>query len=186
MQGLWLTLPAYLPNSAAAVFGGGKPVDGGRTFKDGRRLLGDGKTWRGTIGGTASGILLGLTQVGLLAGLGLALDLELPDFFGSFPFLLWVIFLLALGSLMGDMGASFLKRRMNVERGAKFPGLDQYDFLIGAWLLVIIGAFDWFRDWFINADDGPWRLLVVLIVTPILHRGVNIIGYKMGKKDVPW
>jgi CDP-2,3-bis-(O-geranylgeranyl)-sn-glycerol synthase len=29
-------------------------------------------------------------------------------------------------------------------------------------------------------------LLAVLIITPVLHRGVNIIGYKLGLKKVPW
>ena len=186
LEGLLLTLPAYLPNSAAAFFGGGKPVDGGRNFSDGRRLLGDGKTWRGTLCGTGSGIVLGLILVGLAAGIASVQDQDATDYFGEFPFLLWVIFLLALGSLLGDMGASFLKRRLNVKRGAKAPGLDQYDFLIGAWLLTLIGAFGWYRDWFLEFDPLPWRMLAVIVVTPALHRGVNIIGYKMGKKDVPW
>ena len=54
---LWAMLPAYVPNNAAVVFGGGPPVDAGRTL-DGRRLLGDGKTWRGTAAGVAVGVLL--------------------------------------------------------------------------------------------------------------------------------
>lgn len=185
LEGLWLTLPAYLPNSAAALFGGGRPIDGGRNFRDGRRLLGDGKTWRGTLGGTGAGLVLGLVQVGLLVGLGLALNRDFKDYFGSFPSLLGVIFLLALGALLGDMGASFLKRRLNVKRGAKAPGLDQYDFLIGAWLLVILGGGGWFRDWFVH-DQGYWRLLTVLVATPLLHRATNILGYKLGAKEVPW
>lgn len=186
LEGLWLTLPAYLPNSAAAFFGGGKPVDGGRNFRDGRRLLGDGKTWRGIIYGTGAGIVLGLILVGIGAGIATVQDQDTTQYFGDFPFLLWVIFLLAFGSLLGDMGASFFKRRLNVQRGAKAPGLDQYDFLMGAWLLTLIGAFGWYRDWFLEFDPLPWRMLAVLIVTPALHRGVNIIGYKMGKKEVPW
>ncbi|HQL60331.1 MAG TPA: CDP-archaeol synthase, partial [Methanoculleus sp.] len=43
-------LPAYVPNSAAALFGGGTPIDSGRTFGDGRRIFGDGKTYRGFFG----------------------------------------------------------------------------------------------------------------------------------------
>jgi len=34
LQGLWLMVPAYLPNSVAAFFGGGKPVDFGKNWKD--------------------------------------------------------------------------------------------------------------------------------------------------------
>jgi CDP-2,3-bis-(O-geranylgeranyl)-sn-glycerol synthase len=29
-------------------------------------------------------------------------------------------------------------------------------------------------------------ILIILIITPILHRLVNIIGYYSGIKDVPW
>ncbi|HUU07508.1 MAG TPA: CDP-archaeol synthase, partial [Thermoplasmata archaeon] len=43
--GLWLMLPALIPNPAAVLVGGGTPMDLGRTWR-GRRVLGDGKTWR--------------------------------------------------------------------------------------------------------------------------------------------
>jgi len=29
-------------------------------------------------------------------------------------------------------------------------------------------------------------LFWIIVVTPLLHRGVNIIGYLAGIKDVPW
>ena len=54
---VWAMLPAYVPNNAAVLVGGGPPIDGGRTY-GGRRLLGDGKTWRGTAGGIVAGVLL--------------------------------------------------------------------------------------------------------------------------------
>ena len=105
--------------------------------------------------------------------------------FGSYPEALGVVFVLSLGSLLGDMAGSFLKRRIGVERGAKMPILDQYDFLIGAIVLVLI----FYPDWFIGNywDGNQWIALITLLVAvPLLHRGVNIIGYRMGKKDVPW
>ncbi|MDD1705711.1 MAG: CDP-archaeol synthase, partial [Methanoregulaceae archaeon] len=40
-------MPAYVPNPVAAFLGGGRPIDGGNNFRDGRRIFGDGKTWRG-------------------------------------------------------------------------------------------------------------------------------------------
>src|SRR5439155_16292119 len=57
---LWFFLPAYVANPMAVVFGGGTPIDFGRTLRDGERLFGDGKTWRGLVGGTLMGALLGL------------------------------------------------------------------------------------------------------------------------------
>ena len=47
LQALWLILPAYVANASAVLVGGGTPVDSGKNWKDGKRILGDGKTWRG-------------------------------------------------------------------------------------------------------------------------------------------
>src|SRR3989442_2693353 len=58
-QALWFFLPAFVANPMAVVFGGGTPIDFGRTLRDRERLFGDGKTWRGLLGGTVSGAFLG-------------------------------------------------------------------------------------------------------------------------------
>ena len=34
--------------------------------------------------------------------------------------------------------------------------------------------------------DGYTPLFTLLIATPVLHRSVNIIGYKLGIKNEPW
>ncbi len=39
---IWLLLPAYTPNNFAVLFGGGTPIDLGKKFIDGKRILGDG------------------------------------------------------------------------------------------------------------------------------------------------
>src|SRR2546428_2150992 len=63
-QALWFFLPAFVANPMAVVFGGGTPIDFGRTLGDHERLFGDGKTWRGLVGGTSAGALLGLLFTG--------------------------------------------------------------------------------------------------------------------------
>jgi len=180
LAGFWIMLPAYLPNSAAVLFGGGTPIDFNKTW-NGRRLLGDGKTWRGLIGGVAAGTSIGLIQ------LFLAYPFDDVDFwgFGDFPDAMIIVLVLAAGSLLGDLCGAFIKRRLGMERGAKAPVLDQYNFIAGA----VLVSFALFPDWFIGAFiDGEHiiSLLSVLIITPLLHRGVNIIGYKKGLKKVPW
>jgi CDP-2,3-bis-(O-geranylgeranyl)-sn-glycerol synthase len=40
-------MPGYAANAGMLIWGGGAPMDGGRVAKDGRRLFGEGKTWRG-------------------------------------------------------------------------------------------------------------------------------------------
>lgn len=171
IQASWLMLPAYIANPTAVVFGGRTPVDLGRNWSDGRRIFGDGKTYRGLIGGTASGFAVGLIQM----------QISSLQYLGHFTFV--SIFMLSFGALLGDMIKSFFKRRLGYERGAKFPVVDQLDFVAGAWILTY--AFDpkWFSQNFIS---HPWIMVTVVLFTPLLHRLTNIIGYYAKLKKEPW
>jgi CDP-2,3-bis-(O-geranylgeranyl)-sn-glycerol synthase len=171
---LWVMGPAYIPNNAAVLAGGGRPIDGGRTL-GGSRLLGDGKTWRGTVVGTLAGTALALVLNALAATVGPALGYTLP----TFP--LVAGFGLALGAMLGDIGASFVKRRSGRERGAAFPGLDQLDFVVGALLVALVVA----PGWFLATFTGP-VLVAIVVVTPLLHVVTNGIAYLLGVKNEPW
>ncbi len=169
---LWAMLPAYVPNNAAVVVGGGRPIDGGHTV-GGRRLLGDGKTWQGTVGGTLSGIL-----TGVLLNL-LAVVLPIDGLVPTFPLL--ALLGLAGGAMGGDIGASLVKRRLNRERGSPVPGLDQLDFVVGALICTPILAPGWFFDTF-----SPLVILIVLVITPLLHLGLNVVAFHLGLKNEPY
>jgi len=171
---LWAMLPAYVPNNAAVLAGGGAPIDAGRTM-GGRRLLGDGKTWRGTLVGTAAGTALALALTAVAGAVGDALGVALP----GFPVLAGVG--LALGAMLGDIGASFVKRRTGRQRGAAFPGLDQLDFVVGALGCALVLAPGWFGRTFTLPV-----LVAVVVVTPLLHVGTNAVAYALGLKDEPW
>ncbi|WP_280535272.1 CDP-2,3-bis-(O-geranylgeranyl)-sn-glycerol synthase [Halopenitus sp. POP-27] len=171
---LWAMLPAYVPNNAAVLAGGGRPIDGGRMW-NGARVLGDGKTWRGTAVGTAVGVLLALVLNAIVDPAATALGVDLP----TFP--LRAAVGLALGAMAGDIGASFLKRRSGRERGAAFPGLDQLDFVVGALAFAWLLAPAWFDEWFTLP-----AIAVVIVVTPILHVVTNVIGFALGVKNEPW
>jgi CDP-2,3-bis-(O-geranylgeranyl)-sn-glycerol synthase len=170
----WLMLPAYLPNNCAALFGGGLPLDMGLSLQDGKRIMGDGKTFRGTIAGTICGVLFGLFLNLLAPSIGL------PAFgqgWGQIP----VLFGLSMGAMLGDMAAAFFKRRLGLGRGAPLAVIDQLDFVVGSWLLTLALVPAWFWQNFTLTI-----ILIVLIITPILHRMVNILGYRMGAKREPW
>ena len=173
-------LPALIPNSAAVLFGGGRPMDLGRSWR-GKRILGDGKTWRGFFGGALSGTAFGLIGIGLASILGT----ESTWGFGEWPWSLCVVLSLSFGSMIGDSVGSFVKRRLDIGRGAKAPVLDQYNFVAGAILLVLAFRAGWFLDHYLDGN-GIYGLVLFLALVPLLHRGVNIIGYKLGKKNVPW
>ena len=181
---LWIMGPAYIANSVAVLSGGKFPIDQGRVLSDGNRMLGDGKTWSGLLGGTLGGIVFGL----LLDSVDSRMALEYltseeheQSLWGDNPIL--VFFLLSFGALFGDMAASFYKRRQNLQRGDKFAILDMYDFIIMSLLLCFILQRDWLLSWIL---DGWGLLFTILILTPFLHRGVNIIGYNIGVKKEPW
>jgi len=180
LVGVWLFLPAMVPNSAAALFGGKTKMDFGRTWK-GKRIFGDGKSWRGFFGGAFSGVLIGL----ILIGISSFWDPVNYGGFGPFWSNVGVLFTLAFGALLGDLTGAFIKRRLGMERGQKAPILDQYDFVAGAFLITAL----FFPDWvYANYIEG-WHiaaLIFIIVIMFVIHRTANIIAYKMGVKKEPW
>ncbi|WP_134668385.1 CDP-2,3-bis-(O-geranylgeranyl)-sn-glycerol synthase [Halorussus marinus] len=171
---LWAMLPAYVPNNAAVLAGGGRPIDGGRTWGD-RRLLGDGKTWRGTAVGVAAGAALAVALSALAPAASAAVGVDFPTFPAA------VAVALPAGAMAGDIAASFLKRRTGRERGAAFPGLDQLDFVVFSLLFAFVAAPAWFGAVFTLPV-----LAVVVVATPLLHVGTNAVAYALGLKNEPW
>ena len=82
-------------------------MDGGRLWRDGRPLLGDHKTVRGTLLGFAAGLAVGVA-VGNPVGGGLQ----------------------ALGAVAGDLVGSFHKRRLGLSPGDSLLFSDQLDFIV--------------------------------------------------------
>ncbi len=80
-----------------------RPIDGGRRWRDGHRLLGGSKTWRGVVASLAATAAVSAWWLGEpLTGL-----------------------VVAVLAMAGDLGSSFLKRRRGLRSGADVPGLDQ-------------------------------------------------------------
>lgn len=180
LMGVWLFIPAMVPNTAAVVFGGGTPVDFGRTWK-GRRILGDGKTWRGLALGGLAGAAVGALQIWVSHLCGST------DSWGFGPGWsgLGLLLCLSFGALLGDMGGSFVKRRLGRERGAPVPVLDQLDFAVGALLAAAACRPGWVYASYIEG----WHILVLAVLLAavyVLHRSANRIGYALGLKDEPW
>ena len=174
---VYFMLPAYVANLSGLAFGGGTPVDGGRECKDGRRLIGNGVTWKGlqngTIIGTLVGVVLGIigTFYGDLSVLtGGIIDLHV---YGSLIGGLILGFLMAFGALLGDAVGSFLKRRIGLERGAPAPFMDQLDFVVGALVLSLLVV------------RISWSFFIIIaLLSLFLHLGSNTFAYLIGIKDV--
>ncbi|HEX7013116.1 MAG TPA: CDP-archaeol synthase [Steroidobacteraceae bacterium] len=91
---------------------GATPLDFGHVMRDGERLFGDHKTWRGLASGTLAAALVA-ALMGLPAALGAAFGLL---------------------SLAADAASSAAKRRMHLRPGTEVLGLDQ----LGEALLPLI------------------------------------------------
>ncbi|HMA04612.1 MAG TPA: CDP-2,3-bis-(O-geranylgeranyl)-sn-glycerol synthase [Methanomicrobiales archaeon] len=169
-------LPAYIPNPAAVILGGGRSIDGGAVWRDGRRLFGDGKTVRGFVLGVLAGVAAG--GAGLWVQ-GLAGGAPAWSFLPSHTPLTVCTF--ALGALLGDLAKSFVKRRLGKGQGDPWPVADQYDLVAGAFLLTALLA----PAWLLATITLP-VLVWILVLTPVLHRVTNMAGHRLGVKRVPW
>ncbi|MEM1685787.1 MAG: CDP-2,3-bis-(O-geranylgeranyl)-sn-glycerol synthase [Acidilobaceae archaeon] len=160
IEGLIVILPAMVANAAPVLSKGKKPIDFNKKFIDGRRLLGDGKTWEG--------LIVGLTA-GTITGLILALIMRES-------ILIEIGILASLGAMIGDIIASFIKRRLRLERGEPAPILDQLNFYIGAVIVLYIAGYRFTLA----------ILLILAIISGLLHILANIVAYKLKLKKVPW
>jgi CDP-2,3-bis-(O-geranylgeranyl)-sn-glycerol synthase len=158
VSALYVIVPAYCTNGAPVIFGGGTPIDLGKSLSDGNRILGDNKTIRGILSGLVVGAIVGA--------------------FGYYLFskdLFLISFLASIGALFGDLVGAFLKRRLKIKPGDALPGIDQLDFVLGALLFVSpvyrlsVGA-----------------IVILIFVTPPIHFLTNVAAYFLGLKRNYW
>jgi hypothetical protein len=121
------------------------PLDGGRRLRDGRPVFGPSKTWRGLIAA-----LVVTPSVAWVLGLGWGLGLTI-----------------ALGAMVGDLIASFIKRRLGLASSTSVPLLDHLpETLIPALLAkpaLGLSALD------LGVAAGAFVVLDLLL-TPVLKR----------------
>ena len=176
ISSLILFIPAFIANPSAVITGGHYVIDNGRSW-NGKRIFGDHKTWSGFLGGILAGSLIGL----LLNYLFLILGVRELTFSNQFATVLYMVIVLSLFSMLGDLIGSFIKRRIGRAPGAESLFLDQYPFALFAL------AFFYVIFWPSAMVLFPWEgILAILIVTPLIHRAVNILGYKLKVKSVPY
>jgi CDP-2,3-bis-(O-geranylgeranyl)-sn-glycerol synthase len=209
---LWLYLPGYLSNTAAMLGGKWIPdltgipvftIDGGRVMPDGYRVLGDGKTWNGLIGGTIGGGLLGILTHVIANGN----SVDSAPFFdplstygtnssevsnawfyigGSSMTAFTIGCVLGFGCMVGDSAGSFVKRRLGHKRegiiSSEAPLLDTLPFAASTFLfgqLLLDPSI-------VGSSELLMGMAILLLITPIIHRSFNIIGFRLGLKSVPY
>ena len=179
---VWVLTPIYVANAFATLpRGRGPPMDFGRNWFDGRRILGPSKTWSGFLCGTVGAAPIALLQAWLILHAPSNLQL-VPQYGSSVLAAVPVAFLLTGGALTGDALGSFVKRRLGYGNGQRVLGLDQLPFVA----LPILLGFLLFPGIFFPVFFSVEALLWVLLLTFGLHLGFNWIGFKIGTKKVPW
>ncbi len=160
-----LIIPAYIANMtpllvAKALRFRTHPLDFGKKFIDGRRVLGDGKSIEGFVSGIVAG-----------SATGAVLYVVFPDIVTPLRG-----FLASLGTVVGDCFGSFIKRRIGLERGKPLPLIDQLMFYVFAVAFLTLDGVYFPLDVFI----------ILAVVTAVLHLASNVVAYFIGIKDVPW
>jgi CDP-archaeol synthase len=139
-------------------------------------VLGDNKTWRGALCMT-TGVVLATV---LLWQWDWWLD-QLPGAVrASTPLL--VGFLIGLGTVLGELPNSFLKRQLDIAPGSRrrsaggiaLAVLDQGGLVLGIWVCL---APVWVMP--------VWLAAVAFAAIAAIHAVVNVIGYAIGARTAP-
>jgi CDP-archaeol synthase len=182
MSALWIFLPVLgAPLLHAPVLrydllrGLRRPIDGGRTL-GGHRMFGDNKTWRGALCMTA-GVLLATVLL-----------FEWPWWREQLPEAVraaspaLVGLLIGLGTVIGELPNSLLKRRLGIAPGTRRRSgvgvalaiLDQGDLVLGIWVMLA-------PVWVMPLDVG----LVAFVAVSAIHMAINLVGFAIGARTAP-
>ena len=162
---MWFIFPAYCANAAPVIFGGGKSMDFGKTFFDGKPFLGAHKTFRGFLAGIIVGTLVGLVQTVLY-------EQVLFQYGAQFQYSILLGFAVSLGALTGDLIESFVKRRLNRSPGSSLPVADQLDFILGAFVFSIPVS-----------PPSLLSALIILLITIPIHLLTNLGAALLNMKN---
>jgi CDP-2,3-bis-(O-geranylgeranyl)-sn-glycerol synthase len=172
VKAMFILFPAYAANGFPPFARGSLPIDFKKKLYDGNRILGDGKTIEGFSIGLLAGTFVGILEssvIPLINSYASVWNVRIP----AMNFLIG--FMISFGTLCGDLGGSFIKRRLGLERGKEVLFLDQWNFIIGSIIFV-----------FMFTEITIWMILIMLVITFVIHRIANIVGHRLKIKREPW
>ncbi|MFA5742592.1 MAG: CDP-archaeol synthase [Candidatus Paceibacterota bacterium] len=176
---LYFFLPIYLANMTPPLVKNlpflrnfNTPVDFGFKLRN-HYLFGDHKTWRGVICAIMVGTVAVLVQGWLESNFKLFQKISLVDYGGFNLFSLGI--LMSAGAMAGDLGAAFIKRRIDLKPGEAFMPWDQTNYVIGSFI---------FLQPYVHFSWIIWTILFVS--TFFLHLLINRWGYMLGLHKAKW
>ena len=161
----WFIASSYVANGFPPVMRGKRPIDFGKKLRS-HRILGDSKTIEGTLGGILAGLFVGYLQISYQHQLPVSLhEMTMP-----------LVIALVLGTMAGDIGGSFIKRRVGFNSGDSALLLDQLGFLVAAMAFASLVQ-----------PINPYIMAALIVATPPIHLFTNYIGCRIMKvKKNPW
>lgn len=155
-----------------------RPIDGGRVLKDGAKVFGDNKTWKGVVSYLITGLLT-TTFLGYIASI--SQGFQQHNYFymthnNTFMYNSLIGLLLGFAYALFELPNSFMKRRIGIEPGVTLNGglkvlfvfIDQADSIIGCALVV-----------WLFYDIGLVIYLLFIIVGAGTHIVINMLLYMM-------
>lgn len=156
------------------------PMDRGRRWRDGRRIWGDNKTWKGFVG------MIGVTALWLQIFAWLDVLFPWARELSLIPYAQWTAWAWAWGAWWGfcyvlaELPNSFIKRRLAIEAGAEGQGvlglffklLDQSDSVMGC----LLGMQLFYRSSLVDAG-------VILLLATGFHFAANLLLFAGGLKQ---
>lgn len=167
LSSLYLFLPAYFANMCP-VFASRLKLPFGKPISE--KLFGSHKTYRGFLAGFIGALIILIIQKTIF-DLGFLHSISLLDYklLNLLPYAL----AMGIGALIGDVGKSFVKRRLKIAPGEAFIPFDQIDFIIASTVFLM------------PIYIMPLKIFIIaLLITPILHLMANIVAYKLKLKEV--
>jgi CDP-diglyceride synthetase len=161
-----------------------KPIDCGKKFNDGKRIIGDNKTWKGFLGYVIFGILCTIIW-GLICGSNGYLY-EHNYFYVNYENTLFYNFiiglLLGLAYALFELPNSFIKRRLGIIEGKTTTGLkkiffiflDQADSIFGCVLVLCLVYKMSIVFYFGYVLLGAFTHLVLNILLYLIHLRKNM------------
>jgi len=162
---IYLLLPGYFANMSPVFFKKmnflNYPTDFNKKL-NGKRILGENKTFRGIFFGVLVSIPIAYLQK----------LINLENTIINYDNFILIGFLLGFGALFGDLIKSFFKRRLNISPGKPFIPFDQVDHVVFSLLFLSL---------FYKINFNVFAIAV--LTTFPLHMIINYIGYKLKLRD---
>jgi CDP-archaeol synthase len=155
-----------------------RPLDNHAVLRDGRRVFGDNKTWKGLLGMVVLGAVAFVLWSLVLQGTSLGeWDLFHQRHAATLPFDVLVGALLGVTYALFELPNSFLKRRLDISPGKEAVGprkwlfviLDQLDSVLGVTVVLAL-----------LATVTPLFLLGLVLVGAVTHILVNMALFAVG------